>query len=943
MYTRFLFIITILLLFISCTSSVTKQNDAVKALAENDFAMKVRWAVKDTGAVLYLFNKKAALLLQVPDSFRSYILLNAAWRDTGIIWHNTAFASDCYENIIKQEKKIKKDTVLIDLLQDAYFREGKEFFKFGYNDTAIRYFESFLHGVQVFRRPNPKREATAYTSLGIQYNILGDLKRSMFCYDRALSIWQQQERNDDIATSVINMAIALNEGGHYDSVRTMVERTLTLNDVVPAHTASLFSSLAIAQLNKGMIKESYTSINKACAIIDTFKVKDGDLWEKQADIYSARAQIELIAGDTAAGETSLRKALQYIRKKNGESFLERDIGKRFIALGRLFLNRNVDSSLYYYQQALYTVVPVNSLNIFSLPWEKNIYPENTIMEALDGKAESFQKKYNQAPDIKYLNAAVNAYLLSFETERKLMQDFSYDESKLAMLKVSRKRSEKAIDLCWKLQQLTQDDHWAEQAFVFAEKSKAFVLLESIKRNIASNTILQNDTNYTKVQELQFQLAFFTRKIFENSTPGKNSTVAMLRVQKEQIEDQLLTARKALQQNNTAYNTVLEKADNISVASIKNEMLDDKTVLTEFFYGDSSVYSFSFSKKDKVLFFKAAPGIENKINSFRHFFIDRDQITENPAAFQKAGYDVYTGLGFSAAATAYNRLIIIPDGRLSIFPFEALVTTIKPVQDLKQFNYLIDQQELSYGYSANTLLKKLNESNTDISNIVGFAPVFANGQRGRQPLLSSSEELKTIKEEWKNGQYFFGKEANIAGFRKMAASANIVHIATHANADTSEASVPGIDLYDSTLYLDELYALKLPASLVVLSACETGIGHIEKSEGPMSLARGFYYAGAKNIITSLWNADDVSTTQLFKLFYKKINSNNFAASLRSAKMEYIKNASVSGASPYYWAGFIEIGYERPAPKTYILWWLCAAATLLIITLSLLLKRKRTPRS
>ncbi len=938
MYTRYLFIITVLLLFISCTSSVTKQNDAIKALAENDIAMKASWAAKDTGAVITLFNKKAALLLEQPDSFKSYIQLNAAWHDTGIIWHNAALASACYENIIKQAKKIQEDTIFIDLLQDVFFKQARTLFGFEYNDTVVRYFESFLQGAKVFGRPNLKRQALANARLGIQYNILGDMKRGFFCYGQAAAIYQQLHDNDNYAGNVSNVLIALNEAGQYDSVVTVATHTLLLDSIAPQRIALLYAYLATAQINKGLIKESYASINKACAIIDTFMVKDGDLWEKQADIYSARAQVELAAGDTAAGENSLRRSLQYIKIKNGEKFLERDIGKRFIALGHLLLNRNIDSSLYYYQQALHTVIPVDSLNVFSLPLEKNIYPENTIMEALDGKAAAFQKKYNQSPDIKYLDAAVNAYLLSFETERKLMQDFSYDESKFAMLEVSRKRSESAINLCWKLYQLTQDEHWAEQAFVFAEKNKAFVLLESIKRNIASNTILQNDTNYTKVQDLQFQLAFFTRSIFEHTG---NSSIEALRKQKEQIEDELLTARKALQQNNAAYNTALEKADDISVAGIKNELLDDKTMLTEFFYGDSSLYSFSFSKNDKVQFFKAAPGVENKINNFRHFFIDRDQITEKPAAFQKAGYDVYTGLGFSFAnTTAYNRLIIIPDGRLSIFPFEALVTAVQPVQDLKRFNYLINQQELSYGYSANTLLKKLQESNNSISNIVGFAPVFENGQRGRQPLLSSSEEVKAIQKEWNSGQYFFGRDAGIADFRKAAASANIIHIATHANADTSATAVPGIDLYDSTLYLDELYALKLPASLVVLSACETGIGHIEKSEGPMSLARGFYYAGAKNIITSLWNVDDVSTTQLFKSFYSNISSNDFAASLRSAKMEYIKNTSVSGASPYYWAGFIEIGYQRPKPAShFFMWGILFLVSILLLSFVVLCYKKR----
>jgi CHAT domain-containing protein len=106
---------------------------------------------------------------------------------------------------------------------------------------------------------------------------------------------------------------------------------------------------------------------------------------------------------------------------------------------------------------------------------------------------------------------------------------------------------------------------------------------------------------------------------------------------------------------------------------------------------------------------------------------------------------------------------------------------------------------------------------------------------------------------------------------------------------------------------------------VLSACETGIGKIDKSEGAMSLARAFYYAGAKNIITSLWSVDDKSTATLFGRFYAGVNKNNYSQALYTAKLNYIKNSSASDASPYYWAGFIHIGNQKhPAKRNHITW-------------------------
>ena len=96
---------------------------------------------------------------------------------------------------------------------------------------------------------------------------------------------------------------------------------------------------------------------------------------------------------------------------------------------------------------------------------------------------------------------------------------------------------------------------------------------------------------------------------------------------------------------------------------------------------------------------------------------------------------------------------------------------------------------------------------------------------------------------------------------------MIHLSTHAGADETDFA-PRIEFIDTSLYLPELYAMKIPADLVVLSACETGLGKFEKGEGVMSLARGFAYAGAGSLVASLWKVNEGSTAapvQLFLLF------------------------------------------------------------------------------
>jgi CHAT domain-containing protein len=106
--------------------------------------------------------------------------------------------------------------------------------------------------------------------------------------------------------------------------------------------------------------------------------------------------------------------------------------------------------------------------------------------------------------------------------------------------------------------------------------------------------------------------------------------------------------------------------------------------------------------------------------------------------------------------------------------------------------------------------------------------------------------------------------------------------------------------DGMLRLHDIYNLNLPAELVTLSACQTGLGKDVKGEGLIGLTRGFMYAGAKRVVVSLWSVNDVETADLMQKFYqqmleKKLNPVN---ALREAQLEMWKQ----GKAPYYWAAF-----------------------------------------
>jgi CHAT domain-containing protein len=146
----------------------------------------------------------------------------------------------------------------------------------------------------------------------------------------------------------------------------------------------------------------------------------------------------------------------------------------------------------------------------------------------------------------------------------------------------------------------------------------------------------------------------------------------------------------------------------------------------------------------------------------------------------------------------------------------------------------------------------------------------------------------------------------------------VHFATHGILSLEHPELSGIALsmvdekgqkQDGYLRLYEIYNLNLPAELVVLSACETGVGKQIRGEGLIALTRGFMYAGAKRVVASLWKVDDAATAELMAQFYKEMftNGKRPAAALQAAQKTVASQRRYQ--SPYYWAGFVLQGEWR----------------------------------
>jgi CHAT domain-containing protein/tetratricopeptide (TPR) repeat protein len=311
----------------------------------------------------------------------------------------------------------------------------------------------------------------------------------------------------------------------------------------------------------------------------------------------------------------------------------------------------------------------------------------------------------------------------------------------------------------------------------------------------------------------------------------------------------------------------------------------------------------------------------------------------------------------AAQLGTKRLLIVADGALQYVPFAALSKGYSSVD----YQPLIVSHEVVSLPSASSLAvlrRELTGRKLAAKAVALFAdPVFAVDdarlQRAQTPAATKSEPPNTTETRAADQPLTRAiREAGIAeaglriprlpGTRREAAAITalvptterkqaldfeasrvtatseelsqyrIIHFATHGLLNSQHPELSGIVLslvdaqgkpQDGFLRLHEIYNLKLPAELVVLSACQTGLGKEIKGEGLVGLTRGFMYAGAARVMASLWKVDDRATAELMKQFYQGMVKDGLrpAAALRAAQVAMWKQQRWQ--EPYYWAAFV----------------------------------------
>ena len=326
-----------------------------------------------------------------------------------------------------------------------------------------------------------------------------------------------------------------------------------------------------------------------------------------------------------------------------------------------------------------------------------------------------------------------------------------------------------------------------------------------------------------------------------------------------------------------------------------------------------------------------------IEPFQDNISKMSKIDEWTNIYVEKGYYLYKRLIEPMLPWLKTDLIIITDDVLGYIPFELLLTQ-RPLNQVafQDYPYLLKEYNISYNYSASLLSEMLkNKSDVEVrKNSLSIAPfvsknfhelveknypefLSATRHDTLSPLPFSISETASIA-KITAGDVWYGETATVDKFMIEAQKYKMLHIATHAIVDDQVADYAFLAMGDpddpsqyDKLYVRDIYNMPLNADMVTLSACRTGYGKIQHGEGVISLARAFAYAGSKSIITTHWNVDDKSTSELMKSFYNNLmRGTQKHEALRSAKIEFLNNHKKIKAHPFYWGGVFAIGDMSP---------------------------------
>jgi len=775
-----------------------------------------------------------------------------------------------------QEQMILIDSKALPFIEDVSLRE-----------TAIR------------------RISSAYVNLADIYFVLGDYSKSRNLLELALQERKKilQPNDPSIASVKEQLAFLEMESGNYAVAEIEIQKYLTYcqeyfgeNSV---RTAWAYKEMGILYLKLEEYEKSEEYLNKAIKSQLLAGNPDGDSY--LANIYRERALLFSETNRSKKAIADLKKSMEIFsqsREKDNRVFVEIFLEMAKIKIKEADFSgaeKDVDEAL-----ALLSGKESLKQSAFLLP---NTYYLKALLETKKGSGVATQK------------AAINYLKTAIQYLKNNKRAFLDEESKLILYDSHKKIFELAEDITFLLYNVTKDTKWIEEFYQLTEENRTILLRSQLQNFSALDFAGVPDSILKKERKLTMQL------LNDKDDLQEMQDIVDLERQHEALV-------QFIREKYPEYYSLKYFDKSYSIQEVQSRLFSEDISLLIYSLTDEYIYALLIEKNSAQLFRLPKGNVTADIQNLNKALVQRDN-----KVFDSLATSIYENIFEPVQASIkQEELIIVPDEELFFLNFEILPNKLAEADKM-----LIHTYTISYFLSTTVAMqfKDLDEIKT--GTLLTFAPGFSDKQKldYRHSVSDSSrldkKFLSYIQQPFAvqtarniagifSGDSFIEEDADETTFKKESAKYGIIHLGTHAETNQNSPlmsylvlskNMKNDSLDDGYLHAYEIYQMPLQAELAVLTACETGVGKKQNSEGVISLAHSFSYAGCPSIVMSLWSIDEKTSAGIISDFYRYLGEGMHKnKALRQAKLDYLASAPKDLQSPYYWAGLVLLGDHNP---------------------------------
>lgn len=450
------------------------------------------------------------------------------------------------------------------------------------------------------------------------------------------------------------------------------------------------------------------------------------------------------------------------------------------------------------------------------------------------------------------------------------------------------------------------------AFRWTEQAKSRALVDLLAAGVRPRPHTRDGTDARRVERLQSlreELNWLYTRLTRGAESGESGapaagpdTWAKIR----EREREATSLWRALQARHPEELSLMRTTP-LPASAVQAGLADD-TALVEYFVARGQVTAFVLTR-NKVRSYPALVSLADLLPSLEALAFQFSKFHYGPAYYLRhqsllldSVREILARLGGQLLAPLWDVLSgvkavnLVPHGPLHALPFHAL-----RVQD----RHFLETHIISYAPSAGVLKfcwdKRARTSDTAP---VSGKPLLVGVSDERTSHVQ--DEIRALAGRMEGAEVLLEGDATFDRFSSLAPACGLIHLAAHGLFRPDAPLLSSIRLADRWLAVEDIYNLELDASLVTLSACETGLGRDAGGDDLVGLVRGFLYAGARSLVVSLWMVDDEATTRLMTGFYNHwLAGSPKAQALRQAQLDLMQEVQ----HPYFWAPLVLVGDEK----------------------------------